>query len=504
MKVLERYIEGLRIGQGRRAGEKFILLPWQRRFVRRAFAQEGDAVLSLGRGGGKTTLFAGIGAATVDFDGPLVAPMAGNIIVASSFAQATIAFRHVLRFLSPTLAFRPKRYRVQDSVNTASITDRKTGSSLKVIGSDPARMHGLAPRLILMDEVAQWPGGTIDAMISALRTSRGKIEGSKALWIGTRPESPGHVFERALQGRGVSYAQVHAASQNDPPFRRATWLKENPSLGHLPDLEKIIREEANDARIDQAALQSFRSLRLNMGVPAILQSLLLDSETCRRVEAEDESPFAGKYVLGVDLGQSMAMSACAGYWPESGRLEALACFPALPDLRERGLADGVGRLYLEMASRGELIVAGRRVSDIPTLLAEALERWGRPSMIICDRWREAELRQTLDTLYFPQAELVVRGMGWKDGAADIREFRAAVLRDQVRPSKSLLLRAAMSEARTVSDSAGNAKLSKRTEGGRRASARDDAAAATILAVAEGQRRMGRTQRARPRRVMIAG
>ena len=42
----------------------------------------------------------------------------------------------------------------------------------------------------------------------------------------------------------------------------------------------------------------------------------------------------------------------------------------------------------------------------------------------------------------------------------------------------------MADARTVSDPAGNAKLAKGSAGGRRLRARDDAAAATILAVAE--------------------
>ena len=54
------------------------------------------------------------------------------------------------------------------------------------------------------------------AMIAALETSRGKIEGSKMLWIGTRPPAESHPFALALAG-GVGYAQVHAARPDDPP-----------------------------------------------------------------------------------------------------------------------------------------------------------------------------------------------------------------------------------------------------------------------------------------------
>lgn len=61
--------------------------------------------------------------------------------------------------------------------------------------------------------------------------------------------------------------------------------------------------------------------------------------------------------------------------------------------------------------------------------------------------------------------LIVRSQGFADGAADMRDFRRACLRDQVRPVKSLLMRSAMSEARTVGDPAGNERLAK-SSGGR--------------------------------------
>lgn len=181
------------------------------------------------------------------------------------------------------------------------------------------------------------------------------------------------------------------------------------------------------------------------------------------------------------------MSAAAGYWPSSGALEAFAIFPEVPSLAERGMSDGVGRLYSRMAERGELLTAGRRVSDVGALLREGLRRWGVPKIIVTDRWREAELRQALEAASFPVASLVVRGQGFRDGAADVREFRSACLSGRVRPAKSLLLRSAMAEARVVTDPSANAKLAKKTQGGRRAIARDDAAAAAILAVSVGCR-----------------
>ena len=160
-------------------------------------------------------------------------------------------------------------------------------------------------------------------------------------------------------------------------------------------------------------------------------------------------------------------SAAAGYWPSTGRLEALAAFPAVPDLAERGLRDGVGRLYMDMTSRDELIMTPGRAVSVEALLLEALDRWGRPAAIVADRYRETDLRQALDRAGFPQAAFTVRGMGFRDGAEDVRLFRRACLEGKVAPGRSLLLRAALAEARTVADPAGNEKLAKGVEGRRR-------------------------------------
>ena len=481
-RELAAYIEGLTLCQGRQAGQPFRLLRWERRFLSGAFGQDDDAGLSIARANGKTTLTAAIACAALD--GPLVERNAESVIVAASFEQALLAFRHALAFLRPAFEREPKRWRIQDSVNRASITDRETGASLRVVGAKPSSMHGLAPKLIIADECAQWAPTTIEATIAALETSRGKIPGSRALWLGTRASSPEHPFAKILES-GVGYAQVHAAREGDSPFARSTWKRANPGLDDLPDLEAVIRREAARARRDPAMLAALRALRLNMGVADTVEAVLLDADTWAGIET-DALEQRGPYVLGVDLGQNAAQSAAAAYWPETGALDAFAVFPELPSLGERGLSDGVGGAYQRMADRGELLQAGRRVSDAGALLGEALARWGTPAAIVADRWREAELRQVLEAVGFPMAALVTRGMGYLDGGSDVRRFRAAVLDGHVHARRSLLLRSAMAGARTVTDAAGNAKLAKASEG-RRARARDDAVAAAILAIAEGRR-----------------
>ena len=495
MRALIDYIGGLVLVGGDHDGERFEALAWQRRFLRGAFRQPGDAALTCGRGNGKSAFVAAIACAVLDPAGPLTGRRREVVCVASSFTQGRIIFEDVVAMLGERYDLSDRsEWRRQDSANMATLEFRASGARIRCLGSDPARAHGIRPSLILCDEPAQWPSGTSDRMLAALRTSLGKVPGSKLIALGTRPAGSGHWFARLLVS--ADYSQVHAARPDDPPFWARTIRRANPSYDHLPSLQRQLAAEVEAARRDPDALASWRALRLNGGTDDTEVSVLLDADTW--ADLTGGAPAIGRYVLGLDLGQNAAMSAAAAYWP-GGRLEALAVFPEVPPLAERGLSDGVGDLYRRMAERGELLQAGRRVSDVRALLGEVLSRWGRPAVIVADRWREAELRQALEAVRFPLADLSVRGQGFKDGGEDVRRFRRAILSGHVRPEESLLLTSALAEARVVGDPAGNWKLSKAAQGGRRLRARDDAAAATILAVAEGARRWHSEPVVAPRR-----
>ena len=350
---LIRYIEGLTLTQGRFAGQPFHLLPYERKFIKGAFSQPGDGALSMARGNGKTTLCAAIACAAVDVDGPLVERNAETLVIASSFAQGNIDFQFVLSFMQKTfkehgVGGRGSRFRLMDSQNASAIIDRESGASIRVLGSDPRRLHGRAPRLLLYDEVSMWPPERVFAMLSALTTSRGKIPGSRALWIGTRPATDDHPLQKALDGHGVGFALSYHAEKDDDPFSRRTWRKANPGLAHLPDLLEVIEREAAEARRDPAALQTFRALRLNQGVSDTLFSVLVSADNWRLIEdlGEPDSLDRPRYLLGIDLGSSEAMSAAAACFND-GRLEAVACLPQLPGLAERGLNDGGGESVRE-------------------------------------------------------------------------------------------------------------------------------------------------------------
>lgn len=479
---LIEFLAGLTVTQGRLSGSRLTVFPWQGRFIRGAFRPGvTSAALSVARANGKTTLVAGIAAATLD--GPLAVPRGETVIVASSFEQARIAFEHVLAFMG---RLDKKTWKVWDTAQQARIEHRETGARVRCIGSDPRRAHGLAPVLVLADEPAQWPRTSGDRMVAALRTAAGKQPHSRFVALGTRPSDAEHWFAKMLAG-GSDYAQTHAARPEDPKFWKRTWVKANPSLRWMPDLEDAIRAEAKQAKQDPAVLASFEALRLNLGTEDVESANLISVDAW--AAAEGGVPAIGPCIWGVDLGGTAASSAVAAYWPQTGRLDALAAFPGADvTLAARGLRDGVGDLYTQCAKRGELLLTDGHTVDARDLLREALHRFGRPVAVASDRWREGDLRDALAGAGVPMAALSLRGQGYRDGAEDVRLFRKAIIDRNARPVTSLLLRSAVAEARTISDPAGNSKLAKGSQGGRRARARDDAAAAAILAVAEGSRR----------------
>ena len=483
---IKNWLERLTISQGPRAGELFELLPWQHRFGRGAFRPGvSRSACTCGRGNGKSGLVSAI--STLYLAGPLAVPRGEVVVLASSFGQARDAIgEQVLWFLGGTESLREAGWRVEDNSNRFRITT-PSGSRLSVMAADSRRAHG-RPGIVaaILDEPAQWPPGVGEKLLAAISTSAGKQSDFRILAIGTRPASPEHWFSRWLDG-GADYVQRHEAGESDPPFQRRTWRKANPSLDAFPHLEAAIRAEAAKAKLDAGELAAFRSLRLNLGVEEVGRQTLLSAGVWESCEVDVLPPAEGPSIWGVDLGSGHAMSGVASFSPATGRLECLAAFPDSPGLAARGAADHVGGLYQKMHGRQELIVTPGRVVVVADLLRAAMGRFGPPDLVVADRWREGELRDGLDLAGVPASAFSARGQGWKDGAADVRGFRRACIDGRVKVGKSLLLRSALSEAVTISDPAGNAKLAKSSEGGRRQASKDDAAAACILAIAAGER-----------------
>ena len=496
------WISRLKITQGQNAGNPIKILDWQKDFLERLLrAQTTEIGISMARGGGKTTWLAMIAAAY--FIGPLRRPRGHVFIVASTIQQAMIALEHLMETLS--LRDHSHRFRSSFSSHLTGVKDAMLGTTVRVLSSRPKSSHGIAPVLILADEPSQWEVNSRDAVYAALRTSLGKIPGSRLVCLGTRPDDSGHFFSRLLlkpqslvyaaprfreietPDGEMEYAEIPLDQLGSEELVKAA----NPALDYFPALRQTIQTEFEDALSEPSLMASYRALRLNQGISDIAQNSVLDSEhviTCEERWTELKESRKGQYILGLDLGGGTSMTGACGYWPVTGGAELLAAFPADPELQKRGHLDGVGDLYLRMEAEGDLITTPGRTVDYEFFLKSVIHHLeAKPKVIVCDRYRINELKTTLMKMKLGNIPIIFRGMGWRDGAEDVRSFRRAALEGKLALPPSTLIRSSFAEARTLSDPAGNEKLAKRSEAGRRRNARDDAVAACILAVGFGYR-----------------
>ena len=296
------------------------------------------------------------------------------------------------------------------------------------------RAHGLRTNLLLLDEPAQWEIGG-ERLAAALRTALGKRKGARLFAFGTRPDSETHWFERMLTEKDPSvFSMIFATDRKKLWDDERSWGAANPALGEgFPDIE-ILRAEARIARNDPDELATFRALRLNQGTSDVQKAFLIDPETWREAEVVELPEARGKYALGLDLGGVAAFSAAAAYWPESGLLDGFQACGADPILSERAKADRVPGVYEKMEARGELLVLGGKVVPIPEFLKECVLRWGPPSAIACDRWREGELVDAVNQSKLRLSLPTWRGQGFRDGNTDIRAFKTELLEGRVHGS----------------------------------------------------------------------
>ncbi|WP_319826072.1 terminase TerL endonuclease subunit [Thalassovita sp.] len=482
-----RFLESLKIPEGPNSGKPIKLAPFQKQFVKGALADGVSvACLSIGRGNAKTALSAGIalGAVMGKWDDQ---PRREIIIAARTRDQGRIAFNFITGFIDHLPEDEQERFTIRR--NPRLEIEYGDGHLIKVIAADGKSALGSAPTLVLMDERGHWQADQGDALEHALLSGLGKRAG-RALIISTSAADDSHPFSVWLDEdqEGV-YRQEHRPTPGLPADEMESLKLANPGAAHGigSSLEWLQGQARRAIARGGSTLTSFRLYNRNERVSGETRDLLLTVDEWLACEASELPPRQGQVVIGIDLGGSASMTAAAFYWPESGRLECLGTFPSKPSLLDRGQSDGVSGRYVEMQDRGELSTLGDQTVPVAPWLGEVMAHVaGEPvAALTMDRYKQAELGEAIDKAGI-RAPLVWRGQGFRDGGEDCERFRRAAYDGKVKTAPSLLLRSAFADAVTLRDPANNLKLAKA-----RSTGRIDAAAATVLAVAEGARIMGR-------------
>ena len=447
---------------------------FQKRFIKGAFAPGIDtAVLSLPRAGGKSALGGWIMARAMTPGDPLHEPGKEYVLVASSLEQARIVFGFVRAELEGR-----EGYRYLDSVTRIGIAHKASNTRLRVLSSKAKSAFGLVNvPLLIFDEpgALETVGGTM--LSDAIFSAQGKPNSSmRVILIGTlAPSSAGWWADLVAAG---SQGSVYVQSLQGDPAKWDQWAEIrrcNPLTAISPTFRAKLLDERDSARRDTRLKARFLSYRLNCPTGDESTMLLTVSDfegMAKRPVPERE----GDPICAVDLGGSRAWSAALVIYP-NGRVEARAVAPGIPSIADQEKRDRVpSNTYQRLVDQGTLHLAkGLRVPP-PRLLVEEIKRtWGRPSRLICDRFRLDELADAQ-----VPCRLEARVTRWSEASYDIRALRKASQDGPFAIDKASrpLLEASLAVAAVKGDDQGSVRLIKRT---RNNESRDDVAAAFCLA-----------------------
>ena len=463
------------------------LRPFQRRFVAAVLRPDiKRAALSIPRGNGKSWLAGYLAAEAMRPGGALFDPAAENVLLSGSFDQARYVYRFAKGLLGDT------GYAYQENKQMMGILHKASGTRLLVKSSRARSAFGIVgARIAIADEPGAWDtiGGQL--MADALDTAIGKPGTDlTVVYIGTLAPaaagwwhdliadgSQGSTYVQALKGKREKWDSWHE-------IRRC-----NPLIAISAEFRKTLLEERDKARRDSRLKARFLSYRLNLPT-ADESAVLLTVEDWERVCARDVGDAAGWPIVGVDLGGGRAWSAAVAIWP-SGRIDARAVAPGTPSIAEQEKRDRVPRgTYQRLVDAGVLTTDGDRRVPRVEVLADTAQRW-RPLVITCDRFRLPELQDATAG----RVRLVPRVARWSDAAEDIRALRRMAADGPLSAARESreLIAASLSVAAVKSDDQGSVRLTKKTANDE---ARDDVAAALVLAAGAHTRRPAAPRRLR--------
>lgn len=463
------FLEFLPVTKGRLRGKRMKLLPTQREFVEAVFAADAKgkrpvslAILSEAKGNGKTGLVAGI--CLAGLLGPLSEERGAVYSASIDRGKAGIIFEEMKAVILrvPEFADRVnitdfhKRMRVMEGDGYDTV--------FEALSADARRSQGLAPTLWAYDELGEAPSGEL---LNVLLESEGKRDKTLGIVLSTQAADDAHPLSRLIDDALTAndpavYLQLHVAPADADPFADETLKAANPAWGHFLDLEAL-QKSRDRARRMPAFEPTYRRLRLNQRIDTNAEARILPAGVWRRnADPVDRAALKGRLAFGgLDLSGKHDLTALVLVFPDAdGCYDVLPIFWTPQDqlaarpARERENFELWTRQGHMIAVPGPTIRSGWVAAEMARLATEFDIR-----AIAFDRWRVDDLKQDLADIGC-KLDLQPRGQGFRDQGPDIEVLAELAMHNRLRHGAHPVLTAAMSNAVTESDPAGNLKIAK--------------------------------------------
>src|SRR5574343_103432 len=273
-----QFAESLIIPDGFNAGQKFRLLPFQKRLIRDIYGPHRDglrvvrkAILSMGRKNSKSTWAAILMLAHLI--GPETIRNGQLYSAASEGDQAAIIFEIAAKILraDPELE---AMVRIVDSTHT--IIGLQSGSVYHSLTREAGSKMGKNPSFGVYDELAQ---ARDRRLYDALNTALGAQAEPLMLIISTQSEDPDHLLSKLIDDGITGADPTIVAHLYETPLQQPdgtetdiwderNWKASNPALGKFRSLADM-RAMAAEAKRMPGQENSFRNLNINQRVKAI-------------------------------------------------------------------------------------------------------------------------------------------------------------------------------------------------------------------------------------------
>lgn len=479
--------EFCRHSQGRWAGDRFELQPWQyvdlvepvygwkrpdgSRRYRRVLAE-------IPKKNGKSALASVLSLYHTIGDGEQGA-VVGNCAVDSDQAGLVFDVAAAMVRASPDLA---AALDVIDSRKT--IVHPASGSRYFALSSDVAKAEGMNLSALVLDELHRWRGEMFNTLYHAgaarrqpmflMLTTAGTFD---EVSIGWQQHTYGRLVLDGTVEDLAFFAYIRAADPAADWLDPATWAAANPSIGVTVTLEELA-EQCGAAQHSVGLENAFKRYRLNLWTQSTEAWLSLATFDASAGHAIDESAYIGqKFFGGFDVGGVSDLSVVAELFPcphDPLALDlVLRAFLPEAALREGKNAD----LYETWRRAGLLTVTPGTVTDEPAIVSAIVAdaaRFGCHSIAIDRLFNAMRLSQDLSAAglaIFPC------GMGFMSLSPLVTELEKRLLAKTLHHGGHPILRNAIDAVEMEVDAAGNRKPSRANR-----SKKIDALIAVLLAL----------------------
>lgn len=475
--------------KGQFAGEPFLLLPWQFRFIMRLYSwvrADGTrrfrrAYAELPKKAGKSLTASALSLYHLCMDGEEGAEVYN---AAGDRAQASIVWNEAANMVqqSPDLSRRLNPIR-----STKRITYEATHSVYQALSADAPTKEGLNASFTLFDELhAQQFRDLWDRLYYAGRMRRQPLL-MVITTAGTDRESL--CWEQHEQARAVIESEstdpslcavIYAADDEDDWTDPKIWAKANPSFGTLIT-EESMREECDEAKRSPASEARFKRYCLNIWTRPDTKAIRDSDWRACRTDLVPELLQGQRCIVGLDLASVRDLAAMVFLFPDE-ESKTYTIWPHLYTPRlgieERARRDHVP--YGQWVHDGHLLTTPGKTLDYAFIRQQLLDRREqgyKVQKVGYDPWNAEETAHNLSGESF---DMVAVRQGYFSISEPSKAFERLVIEHQIRHGGNPVMDWMMGNLMWKSQPDGNRKPTKENE----ASKIDGPVAAiTALAVA---------------------